>query len=287
MGVVAKCAVVWALLVASVAHADPVDDLVAKGQELAKRLEFTQAIAAFKQADAQRPRALHACLIGLAYTRRELWPQAELFFAQCRTRATAGDPAPTWAAEAEHQLTAKLAAANIPAITIVVRPPRATLAASSFEADEVFPPGVIHLAPGRHQIEARADGYTPQSRDVTVVAGQPQTIEIELAELPHPKPPSSTLPWIVAGGGVALVGAGVAVDLLVLQPLNDDLAKSRFLHAAKSGEFDRAREVTVGLWAAGAIAIGVGAYLGMRHREVAVSAALDRSGGMIVVGWQR
>jgi hypothetical protein len=122
---------------------------------------------------------------------------------------------------------------------------------------------------------------------VTVVAGQPQTIELELAELPHPTPPSSKLPWIVAGGGVALVGAGFAVDLFVLQPLADDLRKSQRLYAAKSGDFDTAQRATVGLWAAGAIAIGVGAYLAVRHRDVAVSASVDRSGGMIVVGWRR
>jgi hypothetical protein len=284
---VTKLVFVWAILAAGFAHADAVDDLVAKGQDLAKRGELTQAIAAFKQADAQRPRALHACLIGLAYTRRESWPQAELFFARCRTRASAGDPAPAWTDEAERTLAAKLAAANIPAVTIAVQPTSAKISVSSFEPDEVFPPGTIHLAAGRHQIEARADGYAPASRDVTVVAGQPQTIELELAELPHPTPPSSKLPWIVAGGGVALVGAGFAVDLFVLQPLADDLRKSQRLYAAKSGDFDTAQRATVGLWAAGAIAIGVGAYLAVRHRDVAVSASVDRSGGMIVVGWRR
>ena len=88
-----RTAIVVAALcaVSSIVRADEIDELVAKGQELAKQSEWTQAIDAFKQADAKRPRALHACMIGLAYTRRELWPDAELFFARCHARASASD----------------------------------------------------------------------------------------------------------------------------------------------------------------------------------------------------
>jgi hypothetical protein len=62
--------------VARLAHADDVADLEKRGQELAKQNEYTQAIDAFKRADRLAPRAAHACMIGLAYLRREMWPQA-------------------------------------------------------------------------------------------------------------------------------------------------------------------------------------------------------------------
>jgi len=42
------------------ARADDVDDLVAKGEDAAKQLQFSQAIQAFKAADAKRPRASRA-----------------------------------------------------------------------------------------------------------------------------------------------------------------------------------------------------------------------------------
>src|SRR5207244_1267948 len=84
------------------AFADDVADLEARGQELAKASEYSQAIEVFKQADAKRPRAAHACMIGLAYLRRELWPQAELFLALCEHRAVPGDQPPDWIDEAEH-----------------------------------------------------------------------------------------------------------------------------------------------------------------------------------------
>jgi hypothetical protein len=85
-----------------------------------------------------------------------------------------------------------------------------------------------------------------------------------------------------------LLAGGLAVDLLVFQPLRDDRAKSRFLYTEKSADFDHARDLTVGLFAAGAIAVGVGVYLAVRdHRDFEVSAAIDHTGGMISVGWKR
>src|SRR5262245_38276918 len=87
-------ATVLVLLATSTAMADEVDDLVASGEAFAKSGEYSRAIERFKQADARRPRALHACLIALTYTRRELWAQAEVALASCHARAGGGDPLP-------------------------------------------------------------------------------------------------------------------------------------------------------------------------------------------------
>ena len=108
------------VLSARIARADDVADLEARGEELARQSEYTQAIEAFKAADLRKPRATHACMIGLAYMRRELWPQAELFLALCEKRATPGDQPPSWIDEAEHQLAAKLSAAQIHVLTAYV-----------------------------------------------------------------------------------------------------------------------------------------------------------------------
>src|SRR5688500_12837062 len=55
---------------------DP-DAMVAEGETLARTGEYTRAIDLFKRADGIAKRTRHACLIGLVYTRRELWSQAE------------------------------------------------------------------------------------------------------------------------------------------------------------------------------------------------------------------
>src|SRR5258706_9918057 len=132
-----RLALVIAVLPA-LAHADVVDDLDAKGEELGKLGNWTLAIDAFKQADAQRPNTKHACLIGLAYVRRELWPQAELFFARCRGRASSSDPLPDWLADAQQQLDQKLTAANTVAVSFAIIPAIAApqISVSSFAPDE-------------------------------------------------------------------------------------------------------------------------------------------------------
>jgi hypothetical protein len=130
----------------TVARADDTADLVAKGQQLAKQGAWSQAITAFKQADAQQPRAQNACFIGLAYLRRELWGQAELHFAICHARATPDDPLPKWAAEAAR---AKLADQNVAAVTIEVADAKPEIAATGFLPDEKLGRGTIHLAHAR------------------------------------------------------------------------------------------------------------------------------------------
>ena len=57
--------VMWTF--ASEAGADDAQDLVAKGQELAKQGAWSQAITTFKQADAHQPRAETGSPIAVVY----------------------------------------------------------------------------------------------------------------------------------------------------------------------------------------------------------------------------
>lgn len=287
-------ATVALLVCARLAHADDVDDLVARGEELAKQHEYTQAIAAFKEADAKKPRAAHACMIGLAYMRRELWPQAELFFALCEKRAVPGDQPPDWIDTAHHELATKLKAAGIPAITIDVSPPRAgaVLTVSSFAPDERFAAQRIHLAPGKHVIEVTAPGYHTVRREILVELGQAQTVTFALAwdgrtrmpEAPAPTSNRTLTPWIVGGIGGLLLGGGIAYDLAALQPARDRLEKAQtgIAYDAYVDDFRTKRYVTVGLIAAGALALGTGIVLG-----VTMTGHVDRDGAAIALQWQR
>jgi hypothetical protein len=289
------------------AHADEVDDLVAQGNALAQKSEYTQAISAFKQADAKRPRAAHACMIGLAYMRREAWPQAELFLALCEKRAVPGDQPPDWVDAAHQQLASKLSAAQIPAITIEVTPPDAgaRLTVSSFAPDEVFDPQTIHLAPGVHVIALTAPGYRKASRQISVEAGVPQTISFTLEREPEgaavlpPRVPaqhdagprSSRVPWIVIGAGAALFGAGVIYDAVSVQPARDRLAtaETRDAYDALAPDFRSSRNVAIGLLAGGALVTGIGVALKLTvfDSKPQVSASIDHRGGVVVIGWQR
>jgi len=256
------------------AHADAADDLVAKGQALAEQGEWTQAIDAFKAADAQRPTATHACLIGLAYTRRELWPQAELFFARCRTRATAAEPLPSWYAGAVAELAGKLGDAGAVAIALATDPPAAgaRFTLSSFAADEQLEPQTIHLAPGRYVVLVEAPRYRPARRELTVRAGQPETVTVHL----EPRfRPSRVPPALVIGGGAVLAGA-LAFDLFALQPARDALGGTNAAYDANREAFRTRRAITIGMFAGGAALALAGVALRVTvYRDTGAAVAVE------------
>jgi hypothetical protein len=275
----------------SVARAETADELQARGEALAKAGQYTAAIDVFKAADRVEVRASHACLIALAYTRRELWPQAEIFLSRCQELATAADPLPVWFPEAKAQLEQRLAIAKVAPVTIQVRPtpPGTKLSVSSFAPDEKFAPRTIHLPPGHHVVLAEADGvWGEQQLDITDTA--PRALVIEL----HPRGWRPNAPptvdrgraWIVAGG-VAL-GAG----LITYGAMGVSYRKLADHNAADydrySTLYDVTRASTIVLWAAGAGSLVTGYILHRRSAEAPSVSALPLPGGaMVSLGWSR
>ena len=284
-------------LMTGVAGADEVEDLVARGEAFGKDGEWTKAIDAFKAADAQRARAKHACLIGLAYTRRELWPQAELFLARCRQRATADDPAPDWVGDAEAALTQKLVGANAIAVTITAGPPGALaeVAISSFAPDETFSPRTIHLAPGTYTLRISAPGYMPEAREIQLGTVPAVEVAFVLHRPPTTRhvPPSPIGTAILIGGG-AIALAAVGYHVLQLRTAHSDLQDS--LSQAEYDQdltvFRQRRAITIGLYAGAAATLAVGAILRFtvfRGREVPVevSATVHDGGAAFALEWRR
>jgi hypothetical protein len=279
-----------AVVAAAPVRADPVDDQVARGEELGRQGAWTQAIDHFKQADRLAPRARHACLIGLAYARRELWAEAELYFALCHRRATPADPLPPWLADAETQLGQKLAASNAAAITITVEPPEATpqISVSSFAPDERFPPRTIHLAPGTHVLTIAAPGYETERREVVVTDPKPQAIAVTL----HEPRERSHVPLYVIAAGIAIALGGVAYDRFVVQPTRDryDTAMFQWQYDQAKADFAGQQRIAIGLFAAAGVVAVTGIvlrYTVYRHgREpVRVGAILGHGTAGIAVEW--
>lgn len=304
-------AFVVALVVASqTAVAETPAEATTRGEQLAKDGRFSEAIAAFKAADAVEPRAQHACLIALAYTRREAWPQAEIFLDLCRQRATASDPLPDWVPLVESTLAERLTTVDVAPITIIVKPGdvHARLTVSAFAPDEVFEPRTIHLGFGTHVITAIANGFIARDVTVKVVDKSPQTITIELQStvvqqtpLPLPPPPPPPAPsrrgWYVLGGGSLVLGVAVTLDLVWLQPARDHLAHAADPAHPSSDEFDRyeptfdkARPITLATYGVGAATVLTGvALILLDHRERAVQVAATPTHGGVFVGleWNR
>jgi hypothetical protein len=200
---------------AHVASADPAEDLSARGEALARDGRLTDAIDAFKQADRIAPRASHACLIALAYIRRELWTQADLFLARCRERATKSDPAPDWLPLAEQQLKQATASAHLAWIDVRVEPAdvHAAIAISSFALDEQFTPRRLRLPRGHHVLTATAPDRAPVRTIVEVTDDSVQRVVLRFDE-----PATPLAPRVLAGVGGMTLAAGLGYHVFTHEP---------------------------------------------------------------------
>lgn len=317
-----RCIAAAAALVAVAAIAAPVVEadgdgdpaaLVAEGEALARAGEYSRAIARFKEAERQEPHAANACRIGLAYLRRELWPQAELFLDQCRRRSSATDPVPDWIADAEAQLAAKLGEVDVAAIDIRVSPPEAAaeISVSSFAPDERFAPRTIHLPPGSYVLTVSAAGYRDGQATVTVSDRTAQSVAVELEKVPvagavpvRPSPApavevddegprSGHSTWVLVGAAGLAAAGGVfhvlaARERAELEQARDD--DDPMHYDDHRGRFLAYRAVTVGCYAGALAAAGVGLWLRIgerRDRAVAVRPSLEPGRAMVLVEWRR
>jgi hypothetical protein len=270
-------------------------ELQARGEELAKAGRYSEAIDAFKAADRKQRRASHACLIALAYTRREAWPQAELWLSTCHERAQPGDPLPEWAPEAKTLIEQRLATANVAPIELVVEPAGtdATLTASSFAPDEQFPPRTIYLPPGHHVVIAHATGYPAVERTIAITDRTPQRIVIELrveTAVPVRAATRSRTPrrLLIAGGVLAGAGA-IAHAWMAYERSKLSGATTGDEYDAHSGRYDVARAVSIGGYALGAAALITGIVLRSRARDerTTVTAHPIEGGALAVIEWTR
>jgi hypothetical protein len=308
-----------ALLVAwsTPARAETAKQLVVKGEKLAKDGRLTEAIDSFKQADRIERRASHACLIALAYIRRELWPQAEIFLALCHERATRADPLPDWVTLADKQLVERLAKANVAAVHLRVAPPelaaKAQLVVSSFAPDELFSPRTIHLAPGKHLITATAgdrsvqqaieiEGKSPREIVLDFDAREPEPAPMPappVFERPAPQPvrvaaPSRLVPWTLIALGGAIVAGGGAYHVLAFNKTRDRLVDATDStpdpdqYDAYSNKFDTQRMVTIAMYGVGAAVLVTGIVLRFtKYRESPVHVGLVDGGAVVALEWQR
>jgi hypothetical protein len=272
-------------------------ELQAQGEDLAKQGRYSEAIDTFKAADRVEVRASHACLIALAYTRRELWPQAEVWLDQCQKRAHDGDAVPEWGADLAKQIQTHVDEDEVAAIQLVVTPAEAkvVITVSSFAPDETFAPRTIHLPAGHHVVIATAPGYADARRELDVVAKQPQQIvlamtlsgNVKRATPVHAARRGTAMLYV----GGALLGAGaltagwMSYEYLKLKDAHDTVDFDQYRD--HEGYYDVARVATIGLWIAGGALVITGALRRGTAESVHVSIAPTTTGGVVALGWQR
>ena len=304
---VAGLVAVLGTFVPAVAVAESGEELRTRGEQLAKDGRYSEAIDAFKAAEKLEPRARHACFIALAYTRRELWAQAEIFLDTCHKRASPGDPLPEWVPMVDELLKERLALAA--PIEIRVEPADADvkLAISSFANDELMKPRTIHLPPGRHVIIATAAGFNDAQKTVEVTDKTPQVVTITLLPIAtkgpdvvgqvggHKPAPASGIPTYVMAAGAGITVVGAFVHVFAYWPARKDLAKlsgtdSKYDDA--EAKWSSRRSITIGIYAVGAATLITGAvlkYTVFKGKESPVQAAIvpQNGGGIFTLEWSR
>lgn len=267
-------------------------ELGQRGIDLAASGRFTEAIEAFKAADRIEPNATHSCLIALAYTRRELWPQAEIFLARCHTLG-AREQLPEWVPDLDKMIAERLGQTTIAAVHIALVPvgTPAQLSVSSFLPDETFAPGAtIHLSRGHHVITATAAGFEDEHYPIDIASSSPQDVVIRLYRVgTRPKPPSP-LPRAMMIGGAVTVGAGavaygvMGIGWLKLRDRTIDNFGGTY---EKMYEYGRVTSLSLFAVGAGLAIAGFALHLSSHAESATAAVAPAPGGGMLVIGWQR
>ncbi len=176
---------------------------------------------------------------------------------------------------------------------IEVRPAGASLRVGGVS---VAPGRAVGLPSGTYTFVARAAGHEPAEAEISIVPGRPAALALSLAKVPDPpKPPlpppvvESVVPeqapetaetdneaaWWLLGGGAALLAGGVGTHVWALGAADDASAhaepvpgESAEEQEARIERYDSAhdslalrRGLTIGLYAAGAVAAGIGVLL--------------------------
>jgi len=111
----------------------------------------------------------------------------------------------------------KEAAAQVGAVEVTASVARATVVVDGKEAGTTPLADAVFVDPGEHRIEARLDGYTGETKTVTVPKGERQKIALTLTPAaagtarPPDATPRPTWPYFVLGGAAVVgIGAGIA-----------------------------------------------------------------------------
>jgi hypothetical protein len=219
------------------ASAQDASDLVKEGVQLRREGHGVEALAVFERALAMEPTPRNRAQVALAEQALGFWVEAER---DLSAALAAGEG--TWFAQHQDALNKALDAIRRRLATLVVdvNVDGAELWINGVRAGTAPMPNPIRIVAGSVVVEARADGYAPQTHRLEIDPGAETNDRLELTPLPVAEPvsrpaasepapilstrspdPSNpnatarrTAAWISLGAAAAL-GAGGAAALLV------------------------------------------------------------------------
>jgi hypothetical protein len=266
------------------AFADPAADagrLAKEGEALARAGKYAEAVARFRAADAAAPRAVHDCLIALAFRRAGAWGAAELHAQRCHERATAADPEPGWGAKLRSELASQVLAAGLAPLTVEVAPEAARAAAQvsvSTFGPETFAPRTIFVPVGAAvMLVVEAEGFAAVRRQVTVEAGG----AVERVAMTATGAVTETAAGTETATGTA---TGAATGAATATVTDTDTSAATATATVTAAPRERERQLLP--WIAAGVA-GVGLVTGATFHVLAVGTAGDLDDATTGAAWDR
>jgi hypothetical protein len=181
-------------------------------------------------------------------------------------------------------------------IDIVTTPPDAVISIDTFPDDEtLIAPTRVWLPVGRHTLRAQLDGRADAtwSTEVTEADARdpaPRSWRATLRPATTPTSParprrSRTPAYVTLGAAGALLAGGAVVHVLGRDVRSELATLSGDAYDDKLDTWHLYQRSTIGLYAAGAIAAGVGTWLWLRARPLPVTVGPAGADGGVMVWW--
>lgn len=163
------------------------------------------------------------------------------------------------------------------------------LAKSEWTTQQIVEPGTV-------VVSASAPDRAPREITADVPAGTEKTIDVPaldaIATTTPPPPPRrdtpapkrSLTPWIVGGGGLALIGTSIALGLSAKSSYDAALEANDAETDSQIDSSQKRADIATALVIAGAVAVGVGVVLYVRDRKHRVVVAPTTRGDGMGVG---
>jgi hypothetical protein len=284
-----------------------------RGRELAKqwrqdgdRAKLEEAARLFKQAYQLGGKPVAECDLGLALHYLGEEGRAHARLTSCMPRLAAEGPDKVAAYRGIEDEVAKALRTGHIAVDIVTTPPGAIVSVSAFPNDEtVLAPTLVWLKPGKHTFNAHLDGHVDASFSVDLTeqdavaknrkewrarldpqrlspgAGEPREVAPPIVDRPGARSRTGAYATLTAGG--ILLGGGAVVHVLGRGVRTDLAMLSGDAYDDKRKTWQTYQRATIGLYAAGAVATGVGGWRYMRAwspAPVSVSPTPEGDGAM-------
>lgn len=192
-----------------------------RGQTAYQQGDFARAVEAWERAYEVDPRPLLLFNLAQAHERLGQLTEAAESLEEYLDRAEPDDENQSAAREKLASLRQRLARTGI---VVVGAPDGASIVVDGEPHSRAPRPDPIPVSPGAHQVDLRLEGYRDFRAAVVVPPGQ--TVEVQATmELTaggaEAEDGPSLLPFVLMGGGAAVIAGGVVVGLLALGATDD------------------------------------------------------------------